>query len=65
MLRLAGVEPVVHLPHDQSGLDLAAVSGRSPREAAPSSPFVARVEVLTSHVLDQVVSPDALAGSTH
>ena len=63
--RLTGVEPVMHLPHDQSGLDLAAVSGRSPREAAPSSPFVARVEVLTSHVLDQVVSPDALAGSTH
>ncbi|KQX72453.1 hypothetical protein [Aeromicrobium sp. Root472D3] len=65
VLRLAGVEPVVHLPHDQSGLDLAAVSGRSPREAAPSSPFVARVEVLTSHVLDRLVSPDALAGSTH
>ena len=27
--------------------------------------FVARVEVLTSHVLDRLVSPDALAGSTH
>jgi MinD-like ATPase involved in chromosome partitioning or flagellar assembly len=49
--RLTGIEPVVHLPHDQSGLDLAAVSGRSPREAAPSSPFVARIETLTSHVL--------------
>ncbi|MET1037564.1 MAG: hypothetical protein ABW075_04770 [Aeromicrobium sp.] len=49
--RLTGIEPVVHLPHDQSGLDLAAVSGRSPREAAPSSPFVSRIEALTSHVL--------------
>lgn len=64
VLRLTGVEPFIHLPHDQSGLDLAAVSGRSPRVAAPSSPFVARIEVLASHVLDQVVSPDALAGST-
>jgi MinD-like ATPase involved in chromosome partitioning or flagellar assembly len=63
VLRLTGTEPVVHLPHDQSGLDLAAMSGRSPREAAPSSPFVARVEVLTSHVLELVVSTDALAGS--
>jgi MinD-like ATPase involved in chromosome partitioning or flagellar assembly len=63
VLRLTGIDPVMHLPHDQSGLDLAAVSGRSPREAAPSSPFVARVEVLTSHVLGLVVSPDALAGS--
>ncbi len=64
VLRLTGVEPFIHLPHDQSGLDLAAVSGRSPREAAPSSPFVARIEVLASHVLEQVVSPDVLAGST-
>lgn len=59
--RLTGVEPVVHLPSDQSGLDLAAVSGRTPREAAPSSPFVARIEVLTSHVLTSVVPPAALA----
>lgn len=53
--RLAGVEPVVHLPFDQSGLDLAALSGRSPREAAPSSPFVSRMEVLAGHVLDRVL----------
>jgi MinD-like ATPase involved in chromosome partitioning or flagellar assembly len=61
--RLTGVEPLVYLPFDQSGLDLAAVSGRTPREAAPSSPFVARIEVLASHVLTAVISPDALARS--
>ena len=61
--RLTGIEPVVHLPSDQSSLDLAAMSGRAPREAAPSSPFVARLEVLTSHVLAAVVSPQSLAGS--
>lgn len=61
--RLTGTEPVVYLPFDQSGLDLAAVSGRTPRETSPSSPFVARVEVLTTHVLGAVVSSDALAGS--
>lgn len=61
--RLTGIEPVVHLPSDQSSLDLAAMSGRAPREAAPSSPFVARLEVLTSHVLASVVSPQSLAGS--
>lgn len=60
--RLTGTEPVVHLPFDQSALDLAAVKGRAPREAAPSSPFVARIEVLTGHVLTAVVSPGALAG---
>lgn len=59
--RLTGIEPVVHLPYDQSGLDLAGVSGRTPREAAPSSPFVARIEVLTSHVLTSVVPPAAQA----
>lgn len=61
--RLTGAEPVVYLPFDQPGLDLAAMSGRTPREAAPSSPFVARIEVLASHLLTSVISPDALAGS--
>ena len=63
--RLTGIEPAVHLPLDQSGLDLAAVSGQTPREAAPSSPFVARIEVLASQVLTSVISPDALASSRH
>ncbi|MET0449666.1 MAG: hypothetical protein ABW004_14720 [Aeromicrobium sp.] len=62
--RLTGIEPVVHLPYDRSGLDLAAVSGRTPREAAPSSPFVARIEVLTSHLLASVVPPAALASGS-
>lgn len=59
--RLTGTEPAVYLPFDQSGLDLAAVSGRTPREASPSSPFVARLEVLTSDVLRTVVPSDAAA----
>jgi Mrp family chromosome partitioning ATPase len=63
VLRLAGIEPVVHLPYDRAGLDLATMSGRAPREAVPSSPFVARVEVLTTQVLAAVTVPDALAGS--
>ncbi len=61
--RLTGIEPAVHLPLDQSGLDLAAVSGRTPREAAPSSPFVARIEALASQVLTSVISPEALASA--
>lgn len=63
VLRLTGTEPAVHLPFDQQGLDLAAMSGVAPREAAPSSPFVARIEVLASHVLTSLASPDPLAGS--
>lgn len=59
--RLTGVEPLVHLPHDPAGLDLAMVSGRSPRLAAPSSPFVARIEVLAAHVLTAVLVPATLA----
>lgn len=61
VLRLTGVEPLVHLPHDPSGLDLAMVSGRTPRVAAPSSPFVARIEVLASHVLTSVSAPATVA----
>lgn len=59
--RLTGHEPIVHLPLDRSALDLAAVTGRSPREAAPSSPFVARLETLTTHVLAAVLPAAALA----
>ena len=60
LARLTGHEPVVHLPYDQSGLDLAAVTGRSPRVAAPSSPFVARLETLTSQLLTSVLPGPAL-----
>jgi len=61
--RLTGTEPTVYLPADVPGLDLAAVSGRTPREAAPSSPFVARIEVLATQVLASVVAASALAES--
>ncbi|AWB93004.1 AAA family ATPase [Aeromicrobium chenweiae] len=61
--RLTGIEPAAYLPLDQAGLDLAAMSGRTPRDAAPSSPFVARVEVLAGIVLDRVASTASLATS--
>lgn len=58
--RLTGLEPMAYLPLDQAGLDLAMMSGRSPREAAPSSPFVARMEVVAGHVLSTVAPAAAL-----
>lgn len=61
--RLTGLEPAAYLPFDQAGLDLAAMSGRSPREASPSSPFVARIEVLAGLVLDRIASTVSLATS--
>lgn len=56
--RLTGIVPTSYLPFDQSGLDSALMSGRSPRQAAPSSPFVARVEVLAN-----ALAPLAVAGA--
>lgn len=61
--RLTGREPVAFLPFDQSSLDLAAMSGLSPREAARSSPFVARVDVLAGHVVDAAASGAVLAAA--
>jgi len=46
--RLTGITPEAHLPWDQTAWDAAAIAGRLPREAAPSSPFVARVEAFAS-----------------
>ena len=46
--RLTGTTPVAFLPFDQAGLDLALMAGRTPRQAVPTSPFVARVEVLAA-----------------
>ena len=46
--RLTGITPEAHLPWDQAAWDAAAIAGRLPREAAPSSPFVARVEAFAS-----------------
>ncbi|MFI5427605.1 CpaE family protein [Aeromicrobium sp. UC242_57] len=59
VLRLTGQQPAVFLPLDQPGVDLAVMNGRSAREAVPSSPFVARVEGLTTAVMD-AVSPRAV-----
>ncbi|KQV75829.1 hypothetical protein ASC61_12870 [Aeromicrobium sp. Root344] len=59
--RLTGIVPAAYLPFDQSGLDLAAVSGRTPREVAPSSPFVTRIEVLARTLVSQVGTPARLA----
>jgi Flp pilus assembly CpaE family ATPase len=63
--RLTGVVPSAHLPFDQSGLDLAAVSGRTPREAAPSSPFVQRIEVLAKTLVSRVGTATRLTPSAH
>lgn len=46
--RLTGITPQMHLPFDQATWDTAALAGRTPRAAAPSSPFVARVEAFAS-----------------
>jgi Flp pilus assembly CpaE family ATPase len=46
--RLTGIAPGVFLPYDQAALDLALMSGRTPRQAAPTSPFVARIELLAA-----------------
>lgn len=51
LTRLAGIEPHLFLPWDQTSLDAAAMSGRLPRLAAPSSPFVARVESMVGSLL--------------
>lgn len=58
--RLTGIVPTTYLPFDQSGLDLAAVSGRTLREVAPSSPFVTRIEVLARSLVSQVAGPGVL-----
>jgi len=46
--RLTGIVPTSFLPFDQTGLDLALMTGRAPRQASPTSPFVARIEVLAA-----------------
>ncbi|MBC7630424.1 hypothetical protein [Aeromicrobium sp.] len=61
--RLTGIAPSAYLPFDQAGLDLALVSGRTARQVAPSSPFVARIEALTSAVAPRIVSRGVLSAS--
>jgi MinD-like ATPase involved in chromosome partitioning or flagellar assembly len=48
--RLTGMAPAIFLPFDQAGLDLALMSGRTARQVAPASPFVARIELLAAAV---------------
>lgn len=59
--RLTGLAPTSFLPFDQVGLDLALMSGRTPRRAAPASPFVARIEVLAAALAPRGVAAAALA----
>lgn len=46
--RLTGIAPEAHLSWDQNAWDAAALAGRTPRDAAPSSPFVARIEAFAA-----------------
>ncbi len=48
--RLTGLSSASFLPFDQASLDQALMSGRTPRSTSPSSPFVARVEVLAKQL---------------
>lgn len=44
--RLMGREPDVFLPWDQDALDRSLIGGQPPQDAAPKSPFVARIDAL-------------------
>ena len=61
--RLTGIVPSAYLPFDQSGLDLALVSGQTARQAAPASPFVRRIEALAAALAPPVETPAALSAS--
>lgn len=58
--RLTGIAPAAFLPFDQVGLDAALMSGRTPRVAAPSSPFVSRIEALAATLTQPGVMAAAL-----
>lgn len=49
--RLTGLASASFLPFDQVALDASMMSGRTPRIASPSSPFVARIEVLAKELV--------------
>jgi Flp pilus assembly CpaE family ATPase len=51
--RLTGLTSTTFLPFDQASLDAALMSGRTPRMTAPSSPFVARIEVLAKELVSR------------
>lgn len=49
--RLTGLASASFLPFDQGALDSALMSGRTARATSPSSPFVARIEVLAKQLV--------------
>jgi Flp pilus assembly CpaE family ATPase len=49
--RLAGVRPLLTLPHDPATLDTAALRGATPREVDPRAPFVVAVDALAALAL--------------
>lgn len=55
--RLTGLAPATFLPFDQAALDAALMTGRTPRATSPSSPFVARVEVLAKRLVSRSTVP--------
>jgi MinD-like ATPase involved in chromosome partitioning or flagellar assembly len=55
--RLTGLATTSFLPFDQSALDSALMSGRSPRDTSPASPFVARIEVLAKRLVSRSTVP--------
>ncbi|MDR7086237.1 MinD-like ATPase involved in chromosome partitioning or flagellar assembly [Aeromicrobium panaciterrae] len=55
--RLTGLATASFLPFDQPALDSALMSGRSPRDTSPASPFVARIEVLAKQLVSRSTVP--------
>lgn len=55
--RLTGLASASFLPFDQSALDAALMSGQSPRDTSPASPFVARIEVLAKQLVSRSTIP--------
>lgn len=51
--RLTGPASTTFLPFDQASLDAALMSGRTPRITSPTSPFVARIEVLAKQLVSR------------
>ncbi|MEO6604712.1 MAG: hypothetical protein ABIN55_03790 [Aeromicrobium sp.] len=57
--RLTGLASASFLPFDQLALDASMMSGRMPRVTSPSSPFVARIEVLAKQLVNRSTVPTA------
>lgn len=54
LTRLTGIEPAAFVPADVPALDLAVMRGQLPRHAAASSPFVAAVDELATHLVSRI-----------